>query len=174
MWLLMFLNILKFVPVSKCSYSPLLTRIVREKNSSGAGCYGSYFILSSSKGMKILREKYDDYEDVMESYALQSAIKEASLLKEARSRYEYIPKCYGVRIIEKDGKYRVGIILQHLDGKLGGQCEHYEERDVRRELEKQLEKKGITHNDLHSENCIWYKEKWWVIDFTPSSIKISA
>jgi len=173
---LLFTNIIEIVPLIEPSYSKRIGKMIGDKdNYLGWGCYGKYYQISNTKGIKILCSKYSTYEEALESDTLIEAKEEAILLKRARCRYDYIPKCYGVKIVTIRDKFRIGIVMQHLAGPLAGDFCDYDEYDhVRASLTKTLRDRGITHSDLHGNNVIRYKDNWWVIDFTPSCIKLTA
>lgn len=172
---LLFTNIIEITPLIEPRYSKRISKWIEGASYSGWGCYGKYYQLSSTKGIKVIQGCFNTIEEVINSDELNQAIQEAVLLKQARARYEYIPKCYGVKIISFGGSYKVGILMQHLTGPLAEDFCDYEEYDqVRATLTKTLRDKGIVHSDLHGNNVIRYKDKWWVIDFTPSCIKLVA
>src|SRR5688572_10985308 len=92
--------------------------IINRKNESSGGSFGSYYIISQRVGIKLLFGGFDTLEEIKDSHLFRDAEREAELLIQAKKRYYYIPKCYGVVIIWKDNKYKVGIVMQHLEGKL--------------------------------------------------------
>lgn len=170
---LLFTNIIEIVPLIEPSYSKRIGRIITKESYSGAGCYGQYYQISTTKGIKLINAKFSTFNEAFESREMKEAKEESLLLRRAKSMYDYIPKCYGVKIVETRGYFRIGIVMQHLQGPTADMFCEYEE-EVRQSLYKILKDRGIEHRDLHGNNVIRYKDDWWVIDFSPDCIKLTA
>jgi tRNA A-37 threonylcarbamoyl transferase component Bud32 len=143
------------------------------------GVYGKYFKLSKTKGIKILISTgFKTRETALESWAFRKAKKEMKLLKKA-SKSKIVPKCYGVKIVwnEKRSLFEVGIIMQHLgETTLANHIKKYKkykekETSILDKLQETIKKYKIKHNDLHANNVMIFKNKFFVIDFSPDQVK---
>jgi serine/threonine-protein kinase RIO1 len=157
-------------------FSKILTKSLRKTASNRDGCYGDYYKLSRSKGIKVLSDdRYRTLEDTIKSRTFKEAKAEAIHLMEARKRYPNIPKCFGVKIIEIGGFYKVGIVMEHLGETMAIHLiAHEDERlELMKELRDKLANVGIDHGDLHCKNIMFHKNDWYIIDFSPSMITIN-
>lgn len=177
--IIMLISYLCFVQIEKlpvieiklADYSKLLSKNISKTDYSGKGAYGRYYKLSSKKGIKLLEDKYITYDDALNGYRIKEAIKEVELLREAKSRYKNIPTCYGIKIIEKQGIFRIGIVMQHLGETTAMDVEGFTD-EKKCKLEKDLLDIGIKHRDLHLGNIMFYKNDYYIIDFTPCNVQI--
>lgn len=169
-------------------------KMPKDKKRVGAGSFGTYFKLSSIRGLKVLNQEGDGiYGEpsqwhLMRSLEWKHAKEEYAALKVA-AKCGHTPKPYGVAIIKcrYDGRYHAGIVMQHIDGKLLSDlsakdkahlmtqiCEGVSDRDVYDVvgsfLYEKLESVGVVHDDLHCANIIVKKNKGqykpYAIDFT--------
>ena len=128
------------------------------------GGNGIYIQLSKKRGIKILRYEYESYEEIIRYNSHIKVYEEARAMKMAKRLYPYIPECYGVKLFKINGFYTIGILLQHLgDVRIGDIMD--DPCDTCLELERELYELGIQHNDVHSHNVMYFKQKYWVIDF---------
>jgi RIO-like serine/threonine protein kinase len=145
----------------------------KKHKRSGSGSYGEYFKLGKGKGVKLLRGRWETKAKALNSRAWRLANKEADLLDIAKDS-KVVPKCYGAKIVKSDKQFRVGIVMQHLGNTTLNETglmdeEHSDVRDI---LMEALEDVGIIHTDLHGDNIMYYRKKFYAIDFTPFTIKV--
>jgi tRNA A-37 threonylcarbamoyl transferase component Bud32 len=140
-------------------------KIRRNLKRAPRGGNGIYIQLSSKRGIKILRHcEYKSFEELIRYDAMRSMYQEAAVMKRAKVLYPYIPNCYGVRMLKVDSFYTIGIIIQHLGNKrIGDVLENYPSIIV--DLERTFWKLGINHHDMHANNVMYFRGKYWVIDF---------
>lgn len=142
---------------------------LKNKNPSGGGSYGEYFKLSSQRGIKILAGRFNSYVGAIGSPTYAEASAEAFLLKVAE-KTKLVPKCYGVQIVQIGKRYAIGIVMQHLGGRMLEDTDNVDNDSVIQDLEKKMKKHGFEMGDLHAGNVMYYKRKYWVIDFTPEFV----
>lgn len=133
------------------------------------GSNGTYIQLSKKRGIKITMSKYPDKGSAIRSYEFRYVCKEADALRSARARYRYVPKCYGVEIVKIEDYYTIAIVLQHIGTqtlleKLTKE-EDINEDEIIQYVYKELRKRGIVHWDVHAKNIMFYKGRYWAIDF---------
>jgi tRNA A-37 threonylcarbamoyl transferase component Bud32 len=140
-----------------------LSKITISQEISGKeGSFGVYVQISSKLGIKIVGGT--SVEKHFKEY-LKEAIHEARNLREARKRVSFVPRCYGVQSFKIDGKSRIGILMQHLGKKRLENMNINNDYDVRHCLKNRLLKVNILHDDLHNANVMFYKGRYYVIDF---------
>ncbi len=139
-------------------------KIRRSLKRAPNGSNGVYIQLSSKRGVKILRYEHPSIDSIIQCNIHKLVYEEARTMKRAKQLYPYIPECYGVKMFKIYNFYTMGIIIQHLGNKrisdVTDDCYPTIER-----LEKELYAFGICHNDIHSNNIMYFKNKYWVIDF---------
>jgi len=150
---------------------------MKNKNYSEGGCYGSYYKLSKYRGIKLLFKEFQTIEKLKNSIIYKKAKKECKILKTLTKRKcNFTPKCYGLKIIKFDNHYRIGIILKDLGNTSLFNIDKIESNEKNRMIRnfgKELRQKyKIINKDIHDGNIMFYKGKFWVIDFTPSYCKI--
>jgi RIO-like serine/threonine protein kinase len=145
----------------------------KKHKGSGSGSFAEYFKLGKGKGVKLLRGSHRTRASALKSRNWALAHREADLLDAAYCS-KVVPKCYGVKLVKYGNHYRVGIVMQHLGHtKLNETNLNLSEgSDIRDLILEALEDVGITHTDLHSENIMVYRGKFYAIDFTPFAIKV--
>ncbi len=159
-------------------FSSTITKKLRKTgDKTGGGCFGQYFKLDNKRGIKLLRRKFDSSEKAQLSETFHKAKLEELSLNMARERVSFVPKCYGVKVVKFRGNFRVGVIMQHLNGitleKLGynrdkrgvGDFGGDFEDDVVEMMDNRMLKVGINHGDVHGGNIIYHAKRYWVIDF---------
>lgn len=154
--------------------SKIATNLLKKSSKSESGCYGEYRQLSRTKGIKILHSNgYYDYTEVINSDTFEAANKEAKLLRKA-----YVsgitPRCYGVKLILRNNKYYVGILMEHLGTTTLADFDYdYNRCDliINTLKEKLRNKAGLIHFDLHGNNIMWHKGMYWAIDFSYDRIQ---
>lgn len=157
---------------------------IKRKNMTNGGAYGTYYYVGEGKGVKVFNNP-DSYEthsfstpgEARDSLAWQDAEMEARYLRIAQPS-GVVPKCYGAKVIRtEDGKYAVGIVLEHL-GRMTLRRKlprgHRRQDAIYEKLLKQLGKYGVNHYDLHPENVMWYKGKFYAIDFSHECISVDT
>jgi len=166
-------NLLFFKGFKPRVYSNTITKMIKNSTYSGNGSFGIYMRISNSKGIKLLYYEFETMKSALDSLYFKEAIEEARLLEEGKRRYSNIPTCYGVRIIWYERRYRIGIVMQYLEGTVVQNIPDFT-IEMRNVIKEELKNKGIFHRDLHHENIIFADGKYWVIDFTPSNISIET
>ncbi len=154
-------------------------RISHFKGESPDGMFGSYVRAGKKRGIKILYGSYDRLEALKHSDEYKAACKEAALLRLIRHRgFKGVPKCYGVIVICRKRSlgnrpyYNVGIVMQHLGSTRLADAIPSADRDhpIANRLRMKMEKFGIYHGDLHANNIMVYKGRYYAIDFSFSAI----
>jgi tRNA A-37 threonylcarbamoyl transferase component Bud32 len=141
-----------------------------EHNTSG-GAFGTYYKLSPSVGIKVLKTRYPSIKKAVAGRAYKAATKEVELLSLAKES-GVVPIVYGVTIVRDGSKYAVGILMQHLGDKTldklqGKFTEAYDT------VNDALLDIGIEHGDLHEQNIMYHRGKFYAIDFTPNFVDAS-
>lgn len=165
-------------PLGTKIYSKVISGTISSKKHINGGCSARYYQISPTKGIKLFHYEYPTFKDVIESSLYEEVLKETSLLRKAKSRFSNIPKCYGVRVISKDGSFRIGIVMQHLGETPANDLNLLEDfhicsYDLIKTLSHQLKEHGITHSDLHLNNIMRHKNEWWIIDFDSEYVTIN-
>lgn len=151
----------------------------------GSGSYGVYYKMNARKGIKILRQRdtrdyiWKDYEDL-----LAKAMREFKCLNIAKQT-GIVPKAYEVVKVVYKNTFKVGIIMQHIEGttlKNAPRNFHnwFEKQygkdywDASSLLHSRLRNVRLDHDDLHSENIMVKKTKngfkLYAIDMDPDFI----
>lgn len=147
------------------------------------GIDAHYIKLSKKKGIKVYRYRFKSMEDKGFQYAYSKALFEVRMLKRARKVYKHIPWCYGLRVIRlQEEGFCIGIILQHLgntplDVILRTKESGYDfetGENVIDKIHQKLRKGQIYHFDLHQDNIMVHKGRFYVIDFACSAIETYA
>jgi tRNA A-37 threonylcarbamoyl transferase component Bud32 len=151
------------------------TKVIKLKTtrSTKSGVYGKYVPISNTRGVKILKAKFSSLKRLYRSEKYYRATEEVNMLKVLNARNcDFVPKCYGLRIIQVGKNYHIGILLQHLGNVQLNDLRLENGRDERiwNRIEKQIEKFGFSHSDIHTSNIMFYKNKYWLIDFSPEFI----
>ena len=146
--------------------------IVLPKNTkTWSGQYGTYFRIGKKRGLKVLRGTFRSIQSAYNSATFDLAKEEASLLEMA---YEsgVAPKCFGVRIAKRGSVFRVGILMQHLGNKTLADLNLDEDKEskIHDRLKLELEVVGLDHCDLHNRNIMFYKSKFYAVDFSPECV----
>lgn len=149
-----------------------LTRAINltHYDSFSGGAFSAYYKLNPSQGIKVLISPgHKTIKSLRRSNVWRLATKENKLLKNCKKRYQYIPHSYGVFPVKIVNHYYVGIIMQHINGKLlckvatttGANLK------IKTNLRKALHKHGIYHEDLHGANIIFCEDtkKHYILDF---------
>lgn len=139
------------------------------------GEFGDYVQLTRGRGIKLIGREFKTAEDAYCSDNFAEAKEEADLLREAQAS-KVVPKCYGVRVIRHGKHFRVGILMQHLGKKRVSDMNINEDEfnQIRARLWEKLFDSGIEHNDLHDKNVMFYRKKFYAIDFSPDCIMRSG
>jgi RIO-like serine/threonine protein kinase len=149
------------------------------------GAFGRYVKLSPSLGIKLIYTKHDYYGDnaskrlkgfrsiakAIQSWAWREANIEADLLFAAQDS-GVVPRCYGATVVMVGSRYHVGILMQHLGGKPLSEHENYDSVEVFDYLHDKLEELGIYHGDLHEDNIMVYRGKYYAVDFSPYCVNM--
>lgn len=137
------------------------------------GAHGIYYKLNNTLGVKIIRSKtFKTVREANKSRAHGRAIRESELLTEALES-GVVPRCYGVTLVKVRNGYRVGILMQHLGNKRLAETEHIERGDIYEDIHEKLMELGIDHGDLHEDNIMVYRGKFYAIDFSPQCVSSS-
>ncbi len=151
------------------------TLTVKDRQRKNGGAFGTYYKLSPRRGVKVLDAAYDTIKEAKQSVTYRAAKEEAWLLKKAY-KSKITPKCYGIKIVEVDGYYSVGIVMTHMGDLTLSEfmrtrkAKKFYHRNIEGELLKKLDKVGITHCDLHNHNIMVRGNKFYAIDFSPENI----
>lgn len=142
--------------------------IPKTTDETPSGAFGVYFKLREGKGIKVLEAKFRSQVAAYNSYEFDLAKEEAEILKAAQES-GVVPKCYGVRIVRRGNGFHVGILMQHLGNKTLRKLRYNWEKqsDIYDSLNDALEDVGVKHNDLHVDNIMYYRGKYYAIDFSP-------
>ena len=142
--------------------------------ATGEGDYGSFYPTSKLRGVKVLVTQYESIADLLASSAMIRAKEEADLLTSAYVT-GIVPKCFGVVIVKKSKtRYHAGIQMQLLGTKTLHKVMDDEElrESIKDGLKNTLKGYGFNHKDLHANNVMVYKGKYWAIDFSPDYVKV--
>lgn len=140
------------------------------------GSWAEYIQISAKKGIKLFRGRCSSIEELFKSREFEVASNEVKKLKKSRKLYPYIPACYGLKIMRIRDVYKIGIVLQHLgDRRASDNIPSYGHPQYTNISEKihndiwtiqtELRRAGINHNDLHTDNVMIFKDRYWPIDF---------
>jgi RIO-like serine/threonine protein kinase len=137
------------------------------------GAHGSYVKLSPSLGVKIIHSvKFNNIAKAYRSRAYRNALREAYILNVAFES-GVVPRCYGVTLVRVKKGYRVGVLMQHLGSTPLFESEFCDKfSEAFDEINDRLIELGIVHNDIHDENVMVYRGKFYVIDFSPDCVKM--
>lgn len=148
-------------------------------DSENSGCFGSYHRVGKDMGIKVLEGCFETEADAKNSCNWQDAQEEAYAMRRAQ-KSGIAPKCYGVYVVRNsdsaEGNYYVGILMQHLGQNLLGHrmdkgiVSGMRQEDIQDEIRKKLLKVGVEHGDLHRENVIYFKRKYYALDFGPNAV----
>lgn len=137
-----------------------------------AGVHGTYYKLSPHVGIKLIHSKvYPSVKRALASRAFRLASDEAAILVHAEET-GVVPKCYGVTVVSVKSGFRVGVLMQHLGQTTLADTEHYDDADIYDQLMESLEEVGIYHGDLHEDNIMVYRGKFYAVDFSPESVTV--
>lgn len=144
-----------------------MINLTTKKKLSG-GSFSTYYRVSRARGLKVLKGSYRSLQAAYNSYGFQMAKEESDLL-EIAAYSGVTPECFGVRVARSGSRYRVGILMQHLGNKrlsdLNLSCAKMSA--IYDKLDYELSHAGIDHNDLHLDNIMFHKGKFYAIDFSP-------
>jgi|GEM_PF-5556526 len=135
-----------------------------------SGIHGAYIKLSPSVGIKIVHSPaYRSKAKAYRSRAYRRAKEESETLQYA---YEtgVVPRCYGVMLVKVKSGFRVGVLMQHLGTLTLSNSEFYDNADVFDDINDKLKEIGIFHGDLHEDNVMVYRGKFYAIDFAPNCV----
>lgn len=141
----------------------------------GSGVSGIYYKLNEKVGVKILEGKpFKTIAGAKRSERMEEAKSEAQNLQDA---YEtgIVPACFGTGIFRSPGntvEYNVGVVMQHLGSRTLSTLKKVDKSAVVHQLLDQLEEFGINHEDLHEENIMLFRCKYYVIDFDPCLVSV--
>lgn len=148
--------------------------ILTEQQTSQAfqGQHGWYVKLSPSVGVKVIKSSiYKSKAKAYKSRAYRLATQESANLQLAFET-GVVPRCYGVTIVKVKRGYQVGILMQHLGTLTLSNSEFYDTFDIYEGICDKLEEVGIYHQDLHEDNVMVYRNKFYAIDFSPLCVTL--
>jgi hypothetical protein len=168
-----------------------------KKKNSGSGSYGNYFIINKKNkiGLKISHFPQIFNKTIIESCAKEIRTKGKfnsndlimSIIKEAAFMYliqncNMIPKIKELIWVKKNGIqntkcYYLGILMEHIDGKLAVDYEYFKQKQIVKEAVDNFEKKtyGVHLDDWNFENVIVDKKgKIFRIDFGSDFFTIAS
>lgn len=129
-----------------------------------SGCSGRYIQLTKRIGIKVYYCDYETRESAIK-YGVKEAAHEAKMARKIRKIYHNVPRCFGVKILKIEDKWHVGILLQHLgDERISDVKEKIDPYRVVDSIRSQFDRRKIYHSDLHHNNVMYFKGKFWVID----------
>lgn len=156
-------------------FSKKLTQQLKGRQSKGEGCFGAYYQISKRRGVKVFfDDSYSTIEEAINSREYKKAVKESNILQTLTKRgSDFTPKSYGVKIIKKDGFYRIALVMQHLGTTdiCDRDLDKKKENKIIKSLRKKLRELKFNHTDLHTNNVMWFRKKYWAIDFSSGLIK---
>jgi tRNA A-37 threonylcarbamoyl transferase component Bud32 len=156
----------------------MLTITKKQIEEAPGGAFGKYVKLSPSLGIKLIYTKGEYYDDMrkfkgfrsiskaIQSWTWREANIEADFLFAAQES-GVVPRCYGATVVLVGSRYHIGILMQHLGGKALADHENYDSVEVFNYLHDRLEDLGIYHGDLHEDNIMVYRGKYYAVDFSP-------
>ncbi len=156
---------------------PKCVILKRGQRPNGCGAFGRYYRLSKVIGIKVLSGMWSNeycttQKELKASNQWKEAVREARLIRVAR-KSRIVPKCYGVVPVRREGqngRLHVGIVMQHIPGRVLGN----REPDVIERLSDRIcNKCKLSMQDLHGWNILVTgksRKRYWVIDFTPDLI----
>jgi len=135
-----------------------------------AGVHGEYVKLSPQMGIKLIHSKlFRTQAKAMRSQAWKLAMQESRYLQLAFES-GVVPRSYGVSLVKVRSGFRVGVLMQHLGATPLCNSEFYDSLEVFDDINERLLEVGISHADLHEDNVMVYRGKYYAIDFSPQSI----
>lgn len=144
----------------------------QQEDNAHVGAHGSYIKLSPSLGLKVIHSvKYKSRAKAYRCRAWREARLEAELLDIAFES-GVVPRCYGATLVKVKSGFQVGVLMQHLGSTTLSNSKFYDEFDVQEDINNKLEELGIYHGDLHEDNIMVYRGKFYAIDFSPNCVSI--
>lgn len=150
----------------------MITLTNSQLNKTLEGVHGGYIKLSPSVGIKIIHSRiYKSRAKAFRSRTYYLANEEAEILKVAYDS-GVVPRCYGPTVIAVPGGFKVGVLMQHLGSLTLSESVFYEDNEIYDNITERLGELGIKHFDLHEDNIMVYRGKFYAIDFSPESIEL--
>jgi RIO-like serine/threonine protein kinase len=136
------------------------------------GAHGRYVKLSPSLGIKVIHSPlFKSIAKAYKSHAYRQAKKEAELLTSAFES-GVVPRCYGVTLVKIGNRFKVGVLMQHLGSTPISESDFYDQvSEAYDEINDSLMELGIYHNDLHEDNIMVYRGKFYAVDFSPKCVE---
>lgn len=165
-------------------YCPSLKLAIGEEEFQGGGCYGNYYKISSTQGIKIMDNDFSTLSGLKNSQVWIDAYREFFVQKKAAKANSFVPKAYKVLYLYdmKSGYWKVGILMEHVNAKTGYDlplvfarakkfklgkkiiyCKSVDQ--LENEIKKELKSSGIMHRDVHCNNILIKNKDIKVIDF---------
>lgn len=126
------------------------------KKSSSHGRFAYYFKFNNKIGIKVLKKSIKN----LNSVGINKAAKELTALQMCQP-LGYTPKVYGFTVIQYDNIKKLGIVMEHINGKTFSDYHEqnfsdmqFDQWDIERVMSPKLEKCGIDVGDWHNENII--------------------
>lgn len=135
------------------------------------GSYGIYVKLTDKMGIKFVDYHFNKAKDRYYKEKLKEAYIEANNQKKARKLFKFIPKCYGVRVLKTGNTLKIGILMQHIGNdtleRLSnlGTVPQKRRYQITENIIRGMQKRGISHDDIHAKNIMLYKGNYYAIDF---------
>lgn len=147
---------------------------LRKKMNVGSdkgGCYGEYYQITKTKGIKIANKSFLNEKKLKASKQYKDFVEEFNFLKFLK-KTDLTPKPYELLIFKHKNRFYVGIVMQHFDGPSLSDKNHDDDKESKiiARLHSKLTKHKINHKDLHANNIICHKKKYRAIDFSADFI----
>lgn len=144
--------------------------LTKEQLDRVTGVHGAYVKLSNTMGIKVIHSKpFRTQAKAYRSQAYKLAVRESYNLQVAYDS-GVVPRCYGIMLVKTKAGYRVGVLMQHLGATPLAKSDFYDSHEVFDDLTERLKEVGIYHADLHEDNIMVYRGKFYAVDFSPQSI----
>lgn len=147
---------------------------LRKPRRSSSGSFGTYFKVSRDVGVKLIRSKYKHrtVQGLKRSEVWGQAVDEAAALKQAEDS-GFTPAFYELIPIKIGKFYFAGLVMEHFDGQEYELARPWDE-DMKShsilkwisDAQKTLNRLGVSHNDIHSQNVLVLKNgRMVLVDF---------
>lgn len=137
---------------------------VAKKRKLPSGAYGEYVQLTRNIGIKLFKSGvFDSKEKALRSTLYKTeAPKELKNLREAREIFgRMAPLGLHYDAINYDSKWRVGVLVQHIDGTMLSELDtyYYDVGNLLQQVSDKARSLGYNINDLHGGNAMLVHDK---------------
>lgn len=140
-------------------------KIIRVKGRSRSGVYGSYYQLNRTSGVKMLHERVSSMKNLKFPLSLLRSVENEFRLLKRAAKKKLAPKPRYICLVERNKKFGLGIVQQHLGNTRLADLPHINHDFIADDLYRKLRKLKIEHCDLHNENVMFRRGRYYAIDF---------